>query len=288
MNYIKIYITLLILVLSISSNPVDLLSTGFSSWIALGEKNTESVDSRSVYYFNKIYLNNYLTLGPIKGYVGIPLQIVAQRVWSESEMQRVDTSGIRLGDLNIWIGKKVKFIEPRIGIKLPLFYPKDNIWYGSGNIKIQAGIGLNANVRDDNLLSNSGEIMFNIVVVDWTNSDNVKNAHAYNGSFTLLPSYKLSLKPNDKIKVGLEILGSFSRTFWTWNNTNGDDERDDNEIELSASIVPNIYSEIFIKDKLALSTKAGFGPSFKKGPENNTFKRTGSSVNLSLGVNLYP
>lgn len=270
------------------ANPIDLLNTGFSSWIAVGEKNSESNDSRSVYYFNKVYLNNYLSLGPLKGYIGLPLQIVAQRVWMDSEDQRIDRSGVRLGDLSIWFGKKIKFMEPRIGVKLPLFYPKEDIWYGSGNIKIQAGIGLNANVRDDRVLSNSGEIMLNIVVVDWRNSSTIKHAHAYNGSFTLLPSYKLSWKPSSKTKIGLEVLGSFSRTYWTWNNTNNDDSRDDDEVELSAGIVPNIYTEIFFKDKLALSMKAGFGPSFKKAPQKNNFKRTGSSVNLSLGINLYP
>lgn len=286
MNFIKISITLLIFSLSTYPNPIDLFSTGAGSWIVIGNKKVETLEDnkqisyRNNFYFNKIYLNNYLTLGPLKGYIGFPLQIVIQDTWEDSLKKKNANAGIHLGDLNFWLGKKLNFIEPRIGLKLPLFYEKEEIWYGAGNIQAQFGFGLNANVRDDNKVSASGEIMYSIAIVDWSNSDNIKNAHARNGSFSLLPSFKVSLKPTSNFKIGMEFLGSFKRSKWFWLN--------ENDVELSAGIVPNLYTETFFKDKIALSAKAGFGPSFKKEPTDSGFKRSGNSVNLSVGINLYP
>lgn len=266
MKLLKITLFLIIIMFSNStSNPVSLFSTGIGSWMVLGKE-----ENSGNHYYNKLYVNSYLNLGPLKGYIGIPLQLVIE---DSQKFKRA----VAPGNLNFWIGKKILIIEPRIGFLVRMYptgskYP----WFGDGNIRIQGGFGLNSNVREEKNINASGEIMFNIAIADFENAENP--AYAKNGSFSVLPSFKLSWRPVDKIKTGIEVLGSFQYSKWIW----------EKHIELKAGIVPNIFGEFFIREKFAISTKFGFGPSFKRAPLKDSFSYKANSINTSIGINFYP
>ena len=252
---------------------IDLLTTGISSWIYSPKHDDNNVHDYTKSYYNKLSASIYFKINSIKGYLGIPLLWTVENKYTSNneKIENESKSSVFLSDMSFYFGKKVLFIEPRIGMKIPLGYRIDGAWLGSRNIKLQIGIGLNSKVIEDRIINASGEIMWNLFLGE-------KYGTGKNGSWVIIPSAKMSYKFSDTFKIGIEILGSVQYVEWTWSD----------EKEFSAGIVPNIYSEIFLNSIIAINFKAGYGPGFKKGLNDNTIHYTANSTNISIGINIYP
>ena len=186
-------------------------------------------------------------------------------------------------DLNLYVGKKVLFFEPRIGFLFPLFYPTDNAWIGSKNVRLQLGLALNTNVHEVEKFNISGEVMWQLYL---SGNKNITDALAHPGSWDLLPTFKFSVKPNDQWRVGIELLGFIKKSYWVWLN-------DKQYYEATFGIVPNIFADYDITERFNLGLKVGYGPSAKgvfkrySGLNTDNLRYTENSLNVSIGLSIY-
>ncbi|MBD3392953.1 MAG: hypothetical protein GF418_12680 [Chitinivibrionales bacterium] len=239
---------------------VDLVTTGAGSWIYIAK------DAGSeVLYFNKVPVNAYVSFMGFKAFAGIPL------LWSvRTKGGAYDNGLVRLADINLYVGRPVGPLEPRLGVKVPTGYRTDRVWIGSRNVKLQAGLGLNSEVREVGRLNAAGEVMFDLYLPG-------PNALAMWKSWELLPSFKISFRPVERTRIGLELLASVKSVYWAqdWRET-------------TLGTVPNLYGEFALSDRVYLNLKAGAGPTLKKSPDDARLRHRGNSVNLGIALNIYP
>jgi hypothetical protein len=259
---------------------VDLVSINTGSWIVFGDDTPD----RQVSYFNKLTTDAWFTFAGFKGYASLPFAwTVETRYAMDAKLSDLTRRAFAPADMNLYLGKKFLFLEPRIGILLPLFYPTDRAWIGSKNVRLQLGVGLNANVHEVEKVNISGEIMWQLYI---SGNKNIEDALAYPGSWDLLPAFKFSVKPNDQWRLGLEILGFIKKNHWVWLESR-------EHYEATFGAVPNLFVDYDLTEKFNLGLKAGYGPSVKGVFSERTrlstknLRYAENSLNISLNFSIY-
>jgi hypothetical protein len=236
---------------------VDLITASLGTW-----SSTVS-ESNTTYFFNKASTAAYLSAGMFKAYLSVPF------AWTiESSDSLMHTAWI--GDISTYAGMTVGLFEPRIGIVAPTGYPLDKEWIGTGNVRLQAGLGMNPALRENRKAALSGEVMWHLFL------PGQEGAHAGSGSWTVLPSVKASYGVLDQLRMGIEILGSYADMQWTWGR------------ESKLGIVPNLFTEYRAGDRFSLTMKGGAGPSYAKENAAAGLSFNSYSINGSVSLNVYP
>jgi hypothetical protein len=275
---------------------VGLVTTGAGSWIAVPR-----APRRSTSAFNKLSTTTYLSAAGFDGFVSLPLLWTAV-LPSRSTTDAAEPARHRLapGHLSFYVGRKIGIIEPRLGLKVPLYtIGQEPVWIGSRNTRLVVGAGINSKVREADGLTLSGELMWDIYLNRWPDSYATPHHpdNALDRSWELAPRFKVSYRFNETWKSGLEILSTVKHVFY-------DAWLPEGVYELGVNVTPNLFGELYISPEVALTAKAGFGWSFSGlGPEKKTdeqydylsewimepaFEHRGYAVNLSVGLNWYP
>ena len=186
---------------------LDLVSINTGSWIAFIDNNPD----KQISYFNKITTDSYFSFMGLKGYLGLPFLWTVETHYSRNDkVSSLTRQTLAPADMNVYIGKKAFFVEPRIGFLFPLFYPTYKAWIGSKNVRLQLGLGLNSNIHETERINISGEIMWQLYI---SGNKNIEDALAYPGSWDILPQFKFSVKPNEHWRIGLELLGFIKKSY---------------------------------------------------------------------------
>jgi hypothetical protein len=259
---------------------LDLMSINTGSWIAFIDRNPD----KQISYFNKITTDSYFSFLGLKGYLGLPFLWTVETHFSQNEkVNSLTRKTFAPADMSVYIGKKVSLVEPRIGFLFPLFYPTNNAWIGSKNIRLQLGIGLNSNVHETERVNISGEIMWQLYI---SGNKNIEDALAYPSSWDMLPQFKFSVKPSDQWRIGIELLGFIKKSYWVWLNNK-------EYYEATLGVVPNIFADFDITEKINLGLKVGYGPSAKGIFKTNSgfnlkdLYYSENSLNISISYNIY-
>jgi len=257
---------------------IDLVNVAAGSWVHVP---ADDVYSGEI-WFNKLSAHLYATLSETKLYVGVPLawtvatngdSVKTDEGAVKTDEGSIKTQQVMLGDLSFYVGRRFAVVEPRFGAKIPLGYSTDfgrRAWIGPGNVRLRAGLGLNSAVRETRTVAVSGEVMASVYL---------PGGVVHPGSWALEPSAKVSFRPREKLRLGLEVLGSYAYTRWG-----------DTYLEHSILVVPNLYGELQIRN-LAFGIKAGFGPSYKKieAPEtSDAWAHASYALNMAVSLNIYP
>lgn len=244
-----------------AGSSVDYLSAGAGCWIAVPEQEDWNAED----YFGKLSVSMYATVLGWKTFVSVPLALTVE---TSSVGER--KAQLMLGDGRFWIGRRLWAFEPRLGMLVPLGYSTDGGegWIGSGNAALLGGVALNNAIRDDRRLRLSGEVMFKV---------ELGGGLAQWPSWSASPGAKISVMPSSDWVLGCEVLGSVSGMRWEWNR---------GQTEYGAGFVPHLFVERYI-GRAGVGAKVGWGPSWKRLGELPA-RFAGSSLNVSIGVGLYP
>jgi hypothetical protein len=233
------------------------LSTG--TWTTYGTlrgfDHADYTDGRERYEFNKLLsMGFYGKAFGLPAYVGLPIHWTARRAEGE------DLHRIAPGDLELYLGKRIRRVEGRIGLIIPAGYDRGlawttpegeggpgNPWIGPGNVQVTLGAAANPNLtRYSARWEASGEAKWSLAL-----DDGIAKA----GSWALFPSAKLSFRPNSTWKPGVELSGHWKSQHWgkavDLSRTFGADA------DWSAGAVATVFAEHYLRPGLALGLKAG-------------------------------
>ncbi len=130
---------------------IDGASFSVSTW-RLGSDNTGSGARAS--WFNTAEANLYYHIGSIKGFIGLPVMLTLL-----TRPQQLEYA-FYPADMPLYFGIQWGFLEPRIGVRIPLGYPVvDTVpWIGSGTLQIITATGFNLGTHLENRLKLHGEL----------------------------------------------------------------------------------------------------------------------------------
>ncbi len=253
---------------------LDLLSLAAGSWTV------SPIDAtRAKEYYNKFAVTSYVSFAGLKGFAAIPL------AWSIKDHPLAENMDqIWTGNARVYAGKRVGFLEPRIGAVIPTGYSTDfaeNAWIGTGNLEVLIGVGLNSNLREESRFGLSGELM---VEIPLAGADAIEGF----GSWTLAPSAKASYEAFERLRIGAEVLSFFSKSYFKWNKEGENGTYEPNDYELGLSIVPHLYAEVALTEILRMTAKLGYGPNYKNPHNEKSFRHTGNTANIAVGAHIYP
>lgn len=233
------------------------LSTG--TWTTYGTLHGFShegfKDGLERYEFNK--LMTFAFYGKAFGlpaYLGLPVH------WTARRMEDGDLHRIAPGDLELYLGKRIRRVEGRLGLILPAGYDRGlewtdpeekggpgNPWIGPGNVQVTLGAAANPNLtRYSQRFEASGEAKWALAL-----DDGIAKA----GSWALFPSAKFSFRPDEAWKPGIEFSGHWKSQHWgksvALRKAFGADA------DWSAGAVATAFCEWFLRPGTAVGLKAG-------------------------------
>lgn len=165
------------------------------------------------YEFNKpLSIALYGKVLGLPAYLGLPLH------WTAKRQASGDVHRIAAGDLDLYLGKRIRRVEGRLGLILPTGYrdfawtePEEkgrdgDPWIGSGNVQVTLALAANPNLtRYSRRWEASAEARWALAVDDGI---------AKSGSWALHPSAKLSFRPSQQWKHGAELSGHWKSQHW--------------------------------------------------------------------------
>lgn len=202
------------------------------------------------YEFNKLAV-----LGLYGTVFGQPAFFSLPWLWTSKRLESGARDRIAMGDAELYLGQKAGITELRLGLIFPAGY--DNLdgdpWIGPGNVQVTLGAALNPNITR---YSRRWEIS-----TEWKWSYALNDAIAKSGSWGLFPSGKLSFRPIEKWRAGLEVLGSWKSSYWgrSADFSQSVFGKPGAKAEWKASVVPCLFGEYFLTPNLALGGKGGYG-----------------------------
>ncbi len=265
---IRVSLTTPILLLSLTSSSkssfnLDLLSLSAGSWIV-----TPPDDSRASEYYNKLSITSYLSFSGFKGFAAVPLS------WTVIDHPTSSKDQLWAGNVRLYVGRRLGFLEPRLGAIIPTGYSTDftkDAWIGTGNFELYFGVGLNPNLREEGKFGLSGDLMAQIPIAG---EDAVEGP----GSWSLAPSAKASYQTLEHVRIGAEVLSFFSNSYYRWNKGKN---------ELGFSIVPHLYTEITLSEIVRMTAKVGYGPGYKNAHNETSFRHSSTTTNLAIAAHFY-
>jgi hypothetical protein len=206
------------------------------------------------YEFNKlISVALYGKVLGLPAYLGLPLH------WTAKRQSSGDVHRIAAGDLDLYVGKRIRRVEGRLGLVLPTGYrdfawtePEEkgrdgDPWIGSGNIQVTLALAANPNLtRYSRRWEASAEAKWALALDDGI---------AKSGSWGLYPSAKLSFRPNQEWKPGVEVSGHWKSQHWGKSVPLGDVFG--RKADWGAGAVGTVFVERYVLPGLAAGAKAG-------------------------------
>lgn len=206
------------------------------------------------YEFNKLLSTAfYGRLFGLPAYLGLPL------AWTAKRSRGGDLHRIAPGDLEVYLGKRVGRVEGRLGALYPAGYDRGlawthpgegnagDPWIGPGNLQVTLGAAANPNLtRYSRRWEASAEAKWALAV-----DDGIAKA----GSWALYPSAKLSFRPRQEWKPGVEISGHWKSQHW--GRSVPLKEVFGGDADWNAGAVATAFAEVFVLPGTALGAKAG-------------------------------
>lgn len=267
------FFTLLITVVCITPAKIHVgpVCTGIGSWISFNRDNSNYTS------YNKLSSDVYLNYKGWSGFFGIPFQCVVSH-------KDVIKHAFSPGDFSFYIGRRISFVQPRLGLVFPLWYSTDKgVWLGSKNVILKAGLGFAYSLSADKSWRTGGELYYKYYIAGFPE---IEDSWGKRGSWAIDGSVKLVNSSSDRWKLGIEILGGFRKLYPRWfryKNFQG--------YQLSASCVPHVFASYDVNKRMYLSAKTGFGPSFKREEKNNysgKWEHSSNSLNIAISTGFYP
>lgn len=231
---------------------LGLLTVSTGTWASYGTLDGFVPDPYSDglerYAFNKL-----LVAGMYGQVFGQPAYLSLPWLWTAKRDGSGTAHRVALGDGEAYLGRKVARAEVRLGMIVPLGYDRrdGDPWIGPGNIQVTLGAAVNPNItRYSREWEASAEAKWAFALDD---------AIAKAGSWGLYPSAKLSHRPADGWKWGLEGLGYWKSQFWGRSATLGQSVFGGGgpKAQWNAGLVPVLFGEWFVRPGFALGLKAG-------------------------------
>lgn len=205
--------------------------------------------------FNKLLSTAfYGTFFGLPAYLGLPI------LWTAKRQSGGDVHRFAPGDLETYLGKRLGRVEGRLGLILPAGYDRGmahtvpeakgktgDPWIGPGNVQVTLGAAANPNLtRYSSRWEGSAEARWALAL-----DDGIAKA----GSWALSPSAKLSFRPSQAWKPGVEFSGHWKSQHWG----KGVDLREafGEDADWSAGAVATLFLETYLRPGLALGAKAG-------------------------------
>lgn len=201
------------------------------------------------YEFNKLAV-----VGLYGTVLGQPAFLSVPWLWTSKRLESGSQDRIALGDAEFYVGQRAGISELRLGLIFPAGYDTHDgdPWIGSGNVQVTLGAALNPNITR---YSKRWEVS---TEVKWAYA--VDDAIAKAGSWALSPSGKISFRPTEKWRAGVEALGYWKSNYWgrSANFSQAVFGRAGAKAEWKAGVVPNLFVEDFLTPNFAVGGKAGY------------------------------
>ena len=238
----------------------NLLIAGGGSWMVFSKSGNTS-------FFNKFSSTLYSSNKGMKRVISVPL------AWTVSVREDNTKARFFPGDFDITFGQRFGWLEPKIGLIVPLGYALDEdwkkkAWIGSNNIKVQTGFSISKTGFEQIGLPFGMDMMVAIAVTD-------DNAHYKTGSCNAAMYMKSSYTVNKKINVGGELALYGKIATWVWNGST----------DYGLTILPTVFGNYRLGRKFYIGTKIGFGPSL--GFDHGPFRKS-NSMDTGISLQYYP
>jgi hypothetical protein len=206
----------------------------------------------------RIEFNKIAVLGFYGTLWGQPAFLALPWLWTAKIRDGGRDDRVALGDGEIYVGQRMGAVEGRLGLIFPAGYDTrdGDPWIGPGNMQVTLGAAFNPNLtRYSARWEMSAEAKWAYTLDD---------AIAKSGSWALYPSGKLSYRPSQAWKFGLEGLGHWKSSYWGRSATFGESvlgvtDGSSPKPQWGAGLVPNLFVEHFLNGNVALGLKAGHG-----------------------------
>lgn len=204
------------------------------------------------YEFNKLLaLGLYGRVRDLPFFLSLPLQWTSKRYAPGADPGGGDR--IAPGDAEIYLGRRIRRVEARAGLIFPGGYDRNDgdPWIGPGNIQATVGAAVNPDIaRYSRRWEVSAEGKWAYALDD---------AVAKSGSWAFYPGGKISFRPSERWKVGLEFLGHWKSSYWSRPAGFGQSVlgRAGPPAQWNAGLVPCLFGEEYLTSHLALGLKAG-------------------------------
>lgn len=200
------------------------------------------------YEFNKI-----LALGLYGRILGVPAHLSIPWQWTSRRLEGESDDRVAPGDGDFYAGHRIGRIEVRAGLVFPAGYDRGrgNPWIGPGNLQATLGAAFNPNITRYSRRWELG------AEGKWAYA--LDDALAKSGSWGLYPNAKISFRPVEKRKTGIEFLGYWKSTYWGRSATFGQAVlgRDGPEAKWNAGLVPSVFFEEYLDRRFAVGIKGG-------------------------------
>ena len=239
----------------------NLLIASAGSWMVL--RNSDSRD-----YYNKFTATLYGQIFSVKTVIAVPLDWTAY-IRSDT----ISKDRFAPGDLDLCFGKRIGWMEPRLGIIVPMGYAHDDLWkkkawIGTNNVRLQTGVAVSRRDFEQIGLPFGVEAMVNVAMSE-------KEAHYKRGSIGTELYIKSSFTPSKKTVLGAELAVYGKNARWVWNG----------ERESSLTLMPTISVTQRMARRIYAGCKTGFGPSFRMDGKPT---RKSNALDLGVSVQYYP
>lgn len=250
-------------------NP-GLISFSAGSWVTLPT-------GEPPIYFNKAGVTMYASLNGWKIEPSVPL---AWTVVGSSGRQR-----FFWGDGSIGIGHRLGAVVPQIGISLPLGYGqsdtwKKEAWIGTNNVKAKLGLSYGRPKGELDGMPLSIEAVLSTPITE-------RSGYLKFGSISGVMYAKTYWRINKKLRYGIELLLLGSRSKWIWKYRTQSNQWEP-VVELSGTVMPNIWGEYRLNKRWYCIAKVGFGPTLKKSNAESYIMHSSNALNVGGGLQWYP
>lgn len=197
--------------------------------------------------------NNLAVLGLYGTVLGQPAFFSLPWKWTAIRRSDGTRNRIAAGDAEAYVGQRFGRTEVRAGLIFPAGYGtgKGMPWIGPGNLQATLGLAVNPNITRYSRR--------------WEFPAEVKAAYALDdglakaGSWGVYPSAKVSFRYSQRWKFGLETQAWWKSSYWGRSASFGESVlgRAGPAADRNAGVVPDLYAEAYLSDRVALGAKAG-------------------------------
>ncbi|MBN1758677.1 MAG: hypothetical protein JW863_10185 [Chitinispirillaceae bacterium] len=241
----------------------NLLIYSAGSWMVFSDK-------PAPYAFNKFTRTLYGQIFGLSGMAKIPLDLTIPNTSTAPRMW--------FGDFDFYVGKRFGWIEPRIGLELPLGYAIDDdwkkkAWIGTNNVRLQTGFSISRTHFETIGLPFGAEAMMSVALTE-------KNAHYERGTINGSLYLKTSRNFLKKLNGGLELAVYGKSGIPTWSRTR--------KRENGITLLPALFGSFRTAKKMFIGVKFGFGPSFGVYQNSEQSEHRSNSMDCGISIQYYP
>lgn len=236
---------------------LGLATVSAGTWTAYGDLDGFIPGSYSGYAngLRRYEFNKIAVLGLYGTVFGQPAFLSLPWLWTAKHADKGSRHRLALGDGEMYVGQRMGMAEARLGLIVPAGYDTrdGDPWIGPGNIQVTLGAAVNPNLtRYSRRWEMSAEAKWAYTLDD---------AIAKSGSWALYPSGKISFRPAQQWKFGMEGLGYWKSSYWGRSAGFGESVLGQSgpKAQWGAGFVPNLFVEDFLNGNVAVGFKAGHG-----------------------------